>query len=212
MSQPKKETDGGYTETAPSGFAPPKVLWENPNMKRCPYVDKGECGFYDVDQEKIDAHVLRVHGQTDLTGRHLTEDDRRTVLLEQSPNYAVRCPFCLTEQRLRATRTFNEDGSLSKLVRCVECKTKMQMESLTVANDPRNFGRWAGAYKGFWFKIKPDHDGWIKGLKQIYSYEQSKQFWEGYAETNPKFAERRRVEQQAKEYEKGTDDTDESGQ
>jgi hypothetical protein len=179
--------------------ADPNVLWTNPRMLVC--ASPG-CSFADEDPEEMLAHYVAHHGrppsapdenapqsQAKLTGGKVSQEDKKAEILLALPVENFQCPFCFSRQRSTATRLFNSQGKLLKRVRCIDCLREMEIDSMRMTRNPKEFGRWVGEYRGWWHKV--DHDAWMKGLKVIYTGAALTQFWDGYAEGNPKFAERR---------------------
>jgi hypothetical protein len=187
----------------------PVTLWVNEKVKYCPlYPEK--CHFAHESQAEIDTHVLNAHrdevlkAQGKLDGTKLTEDDKRVAVLAALPDNDVVCPFCFTKWKTRAMRFFNEsDGKLSKMVMCKKngggCGRKMQAGTMDWYSDPRQFGREVGGYTMFWKIVNEEsvgHDKWMKGLRQLYPTQAvMQQFWDGYADSNPAFAEKQRIKQ-----------------
>lgn len=186
----------------------PNSLWHNPDMLICTFPT---CGFADVDWETITSHYISEHGrlntqepspddepsqnsaQGKLTGGKLSKEDRIAEILLALPKERLRCVYCFASQDSKAVRQFNEDGKLLKTAKCVECGKMMELDTMRVMRDPKRFGKFIGEYKGWWFKV--DHDKWVSGLKSVYSQKAAMGlFWQGYAEGNPKFAERKRIE------------------
>jgi hypothetical protein len=179
--------------------ADPNVLWTNPKMLACSHPD---CAFVDEDPEEILAHYVRQHGrpapasgdgaplaQGKLTGGKVSQEDKKAEILLALPVENFQCPFCFARQKSTATRIFGDDGRLLKRVRCMDCAREMEINSMRVTRSPKGFGRWVGEYRGWWHKV--DHDLWMKGLRILYTGAAMTQFWDGYAETNARFAERR---------------------
>ena len=209
---------------------PPITVWSNPKLKFCP---NRPCNFCDEDQRVIDTHVLNVHpqGQFKIDGTVMTEDDKREALLAQIPDERYQCPFCFTTfPHARATRFFLDDGELSKMALCLKaaggCGAKMQLASMAITREaPRSFGRFVGSYSKFWAKV--DHDEWNKGLKKLYPVNNSlkwedpnqllNQFWLGYGDARPEWAQKQKEKQMARDYERSVgfrsddDREDESG-
>jgi len=191
------------------------LLWHNPRMKYCPHFPK-TCHFMDEDQKEIDNHVINVHpedllrSQGKLDGTKLTEDDKRLAILASLPDDDVMCPFCFTKWKARATRFFNDsDGKLSKMVVCKKsgggCGRKMQAATMEWYRNPKSFGREVGGYKMFWKIVNEEsvgHDRWMKGLKQLYHIDAlMQQFWDGYGESKPEFAEKQKIRKMEREAE-----------
>ena len=189
--------------------------WINPRMKFCPHYGKG-CNFADEDPKNIESHILNVHqdevlrAQGKLDGTKLTEDDKRVAILAALPDNDVMCPFCFTKWKSRATRFFNDsDGKLSKMVRCKKdgggCGRKMQAGTMEWYNDPKQFGREVGGYTMFWKIVNEEsvgHDKWMKGLKELYHIPAlMEQFWDGYGDARPEFADKQRVKKMEREAE-----------
>ena len=193
----------------------PVTLWVNTKMQFCPHYGKG-CGFASEDPEEIRNHILNVHreevlaAQGKLDGGKLTEEEKRLAIIGALPNESVVCPFCFTRWESRATRFFNDaDGKLSKMVRCKKdgggCGRKMQEATMMWYNEPRTFGREVGGYKMFWKTVSEEgigHDEWMKRLKQFYTNKVvMQQFWDGYGDARPEFAEKQKIKKMEREAE-----------
>jgi hypothetical protein len=168
-------------------------------MKECTFPG---CHYPSADWEEIRDHYVSEHGalktgaeantkQVNLGGRALSRDDRIEQILLALPQERVQCVYCFMQQDSKAARQFNGEGKLLKIAKCVNCKKTMELATMRMMRDPRAFGHFVGSYKGWWFKV--EHDAWLDNLKIIYSKERMNQFWAGYAEGNPGFAERQRI-------------------
>lgn len=200
------------------------VLWTNPRMKYCPLYPE-RCHFANESQAEIDTHVLNVHkddvlrAQGKLEGGVVTEDDKRLAVLQSLPIESFQCPFCLSVfQNSTVTRFFLDDGKLSKMALCKKdaggCGKRMLVDSMRKTKlGPRDFGRYVGSYPRFWGNV--DHDRWMKLLKTMYKpvaalkwddvNQPMSQFWLGYGDVRPEFAEKQRIARATKEYEADRD-------
>ncbi len=188
----------------------------NQGMKICTMT---RCFYVDTDAQVIIEHFLRHHVkagqavmvdhkdvQINLAGGEITEEDRQAVILASIPDERYQCPFCFNVYpHARATRFFLDDGSLSKRVVCRKdaggCGATMLPVTMTVTRgSPIDFGRFVGSYPKFWFKT--DHDRWMIALKKMYPSVKSlawddvnqpmSQFWLGYGEMRPEFAQKQK--------------------
>ena len=148
---------------------------------------------------------IRPGEQVTLLGSKLSVEDRQLLILRSIPlEEQVVCPFCLEVQPSRATRMFNDDGvTLSKMVHCAmpTCHKVMRGDSMKIPRaSPRDFGFWVGKYKGFWKEV--EDTGWSGRLRAFYhnNKEMSDQFWQGYGEAVPAFAEKQRIKQAERDY------------
>ena len=169
-------------------------------------------------------------GADKMDGTKLTEDERRDAILASLPDDRYVCPFCWKVwPHARACRMFLDNGKLSTMAFCNRnaggCGTRMQVSTmLWYRKPPRDFGREMGAYEKLWKKIHEAigkantgvhdeeqlHRLWMDGLRRLYpriktldwdSPEQpGNQFWLGFADANPRFAEKQRIARAEREY------------
>jgi len=171
------------------------------------------------------------------------EDERRVALEEaksKTEDILTRCPFCLRSQNLREMVILKDNSvEASKMRRCKfsrdalkereiteveECPKNGKMQNLTAIiwlKGAKQFGIHIGYYDGFWQIV--DHDKWLASLKDIAFKANAinlKDFWNGYAEARPKFAEKRKAADAERQYaeaegfrdeEQDTDEVDEGG-
>ena len=196
---------------------PSYTAWRNPKMIFCPTQD---CHFADEDPDVIQTHILNIHkeevlkAQGKLDGTKLTEDEKRAAIISSLPNIEGVCPFCLTKWNTKACREFNTDGKLSAMLFCKKsgggCGRRMQASTMQWYHSPTQMGREVGAYMKFWKIVNEEgvgHDKWMKLLKALYPVDAlMSQFWNGYGETNPKFAEKQRIKKAEREYAQQQDD------
>ena len=169
-------------------------------------------------------------GQTTTEGKEFTEDDRRRGILDSLSKERYQCPFCFNVfQDSRVTREFLDTGKLSMMAFCKGaaggCGKRMKLTTmLWTRGSPRDFGREIGGYVGWWFKLPFDRDEWMKRLKTLYPKNNNikwdapeqplNQFWLGYGDSRPEFAEKQRVKRMEREYaeaNKGSEQEDDSG-
>ena len=195
------------------------ALWTNPDMLQCTFVSQVgpnafPCGFVDSDAENISIHYIIKHGpfpigatpdglhteaesateQTKMTGGLLSREDKMAEILRSLDVEDFQCAFCLGKMKSTGTRLFNEGGQLLKLVKCLDCGSRMEIDSMRITRNPKAYGIWAGEYRGFWFKVKPDRDAFMAKMSVSMQSAARAQFWDGYGIGNPKWAERKRVE------------------
>ena len=213
-----------------------KVLYVNPVAKVCTlcwYVDTDPrviIDHYLKEHVKSGEAVMvdQRNVQINLQGGELTDDDRKLVILASVEKEVLTCPFCMTVYaNARVVRFFTGSGALSTRALCPKpaggCGHTMMLDSMRVVRrGPKEHGRFLGTFGAFlWVgeKAKVDHDTFMPKLKKLYptvsgiawdaAEQPMKQFWLGYGDSRPEWAEKKRTEL---EYKKAMEDAMASGQ